>query len=88
MPSKWLTWTPKAANGADVEPSKPTRPTFDGFVGGPGYTFQKIEDGPRVFPHCPRCASYALYRKNNIGNYECDTCGLIDISETAARRIQ
>ena len=22
-----------------------------------------------VFPHCPRCASYALYRQHNEGNF-------------------
>jgi hypothetical protein len=43
---------------------------------------------PRPFPHCPRCASYALYRPNNIGPYKCQTCGLIDITEEAARRVQ
>lgn len=41
-----------------------------------------------VFPHCPRCASYALYRKNNLGDYECLTCGLLDIEESTARRVQ
>jgi Zn ribbon nucleic-acid-binding protein len=46
--------------------------------------------GGRVatFPHCPKCASFALYRRNNIGSYECETCGLKDIDETAARRVQ
>lgn len=39
-----------------------------------------------VFPHCPRCASYALYRRDNIGNYECLTCELRDIVEDVARR--
>ena len=45
--------------------------------------------GGRVaaFPHCPRCASYALYRKNNIGDYECQTCGLRRIEESTARRL-
>lgn len=45
--------------------------------------------GGRVanFPHCPRCASYALYRKDNIGAYECMTCGLWDIDEAGARRV-
>jgi len=42
----------------------------------------------RVFPHCPRCASYALYRRNNVGNYACLTCELRDISEETARRLQ
>lgn len=39
------------------------------------------------FPHCPRCASYALYRKDNIGSYECLTCGLLEIEESTARRL-
>jgi Zn ribbon nucleic-acid-binding protein len=44
--------------------------------------------GGRVatFPHCPLCASYALYRKNNIGAFECQTCGMRDIDEAVARR--
>jgi hypothetical protein len=29
-----------------------------------------------TFPHCPRCAGYAVYRSNNLGSYECQTCGL------------
>ena len=41
-----------------------------------------------VFPHCPRCASYALYRENNLGNFECQTCGLQGIEESLARRVQ
>lgn len=40
-----------------------------------------------IFPHCPRCASYALYRKNNIGDYECQTCGMQGIEERTARRL-
>jgi predicted RNA-binding Zn-ribbon protein involved in translation (DUF1610 family) len=46
--------------------------------------------GGRVatFPHCPRCASYALYRRNNTGVYECETCGLQNIDEVTARRVQ
>jgi Zn ribbon nucleic-acid-binding protein len=39
------------------------------------------------FPHCPRCAGYALYRKNNIGTFECMTCGLTEIEESTARRV-
>ena len=38
-------------------------------------------------PHCPRCASYALYRKGNIETYECLTCGLLEIEESVARRL-
>lgn len=43
--------------------------------------------GGRVaaFPHCPRCASFALYRRDNIGAYECLTCGLLEIEESTAR---
>ena len=40
-----------------------------------------------AFPHCPRCRSYALYRRNNTGNYECQTCGLLEIEESVARRL-
>jgi hypothetical protein len=45
--------------------------------------------GGRVatFPRCPRCAGHALYRKNNIGSYECLTCGLLEIEESTARRL-
>jgi Zn ribbon nucleic-acid-binding protein len=45
--------------------------------------------GGRVanFPHCPQCTSYALYRKDNIGTYECTTCGLSEIDEATARRL-
>ncbi len=46
--------------------------------------------GGRVapFPHCPRCAGYALYREHNQGDYECQTCGLQGIEESLARRVQ
>ena len=46
--------------------------------------------GGRVasFPHCPRCASYALYRTDNIGAYECQSCGLTKIEESLARMLQ
>jgi uncharacterized protein (DUF983 family) len=46
--------------------------------------------GGRVanFPHCPRCASYALYRENNRGIYECQSCGLQEIDESTARRVR
>lgn len=37
------------------------------------------------FPRCPNCASYALYRKDNIGNYECLTCGCQNVAEEVAR---
>jgi transcription initiation factor IIE alpha subunit len=40
------------------------------------------------FPHCPRCCSYALYRENNLGDYQCETCGLQGIEEHIARRLQ
>ena len=41
-----------------------------------------------TFPHCPQCASYDLYRKNNVGDYECQSCGLQNIAEQTARRVQ
>jgi hypothetical protein len=46
-------------------------------------------EGGRIanFPHCPRCASYALYRKDNMGAYECQTCGQTEIEESLARRL-
>jgi len=46
------------------------------------------QSGGRIatFPHCPRCCSNALYRENNIGTYECLTCGLSGIEESIARR--
>jgi uncharacterized metal-binding protein (TIGR02443 family) len=40
-----------------------------------------------AFPHCPKCASYALYRENNVGAYECQSCGLQNIEEDRARRV-
>jgi Zn ribbon nucleic-acid-binding protein len=77
----------------EPEPTKPTKPNFVSFVSTPPGSFQKIEAvehilRTKVFPHCPKCASYALYRQNNIGNYECQTCGLLDIPEEVARRLQ
>ena len=45
-------------------------------------------EGVRTFLHCPHCASTDLYRPNNVGNYECQTCGLEEISEALARRTQ
>lgn len=46
-------------------------------------------EGGRIatFPHCPKCASYALNRKDNIGDFECLTCGLQNIEEEIARRL-
>jgi Zn ribbon nucleic-acid-binding protein len=41
-----------------------------------------------AFPHCPACASYALYRKDNTGDYECLSCGCRGIEEHVARRLQ
>lgn len=40
---------------------------------------------PRIFPHCPRCGSFYLYRKNNNGDYECQTCELGNITEDEVR---
>ncbi len=46
--------------------------------------------GGRVatFPRCPNCLSFALYRRNNRGNFACETCGLKGINEATARRVQ
>jgi len=45
--------------------------------------------GGRVatFPRCPRCLGTALYRENNIGTFECQTCGFQGIPEEIARRV-
>jgi hypothetical protein len=45
--------------------------------------------GGRVaaFPHCPSCASYALYWNDDIGAYECQSCCLQGIDEQTARRL-
>ncbi len=43
--------------------------------------------GASSFPHCPRCGSFHLYRRNNQGNYECESCGLLEIDEARARRV-
>jgi hypothetical protein len=98
--SRWLTWTPPngiIGKSAKRGPSKPTKAGFEGFAGTTPGSFQNNGAEPatkedvlrrRVFPHCPRCASYALYRRNNVGKYECLTCELRDIDETAARRLQ
>jgi Zn ribbon nucleic-acid-binding protein len=55
----------------------------------PDVLFIVRKRGGRVaaFPHCPHCASYALYRQNNVGAYECMTCGLQEIEEATARRL-
>jgi Zn ribbon nucleic-acid-binding protein len=87
--SRWLAWTPKDSIIEKVsrhEPSKPSEVIFEGFAGAALGVSRKIEQSS--FPHCPRCASFALYRKNNVGKYECQTCKLQDIDETAARRLQ
>jgi hypothetical protein len=98
--SRWLTWTPPRTiieKPPLSEPPKPSESGFEGYAGAPLGFFQKIETKPaseegapkrRAFPHCPRCASYALYRPNNIGDYECQTCELRNITEEVARRTQ
>lgn len=55
----------------------------------PGLLAIVRECGGRIatFPHCPRCANYALYRKDNIGAYECLTCSLTGIEKSTARRL-
>lgn len=77
--SRWLTWTPKASiieKSTELEPPKLSKPSFEGFAGVPSGSFQNIgaQTTTKPFPRCPKCASYALYRQNNVGNYECMTC--------------
>jgi predicted RNA-binding Zn-ribbon protein involved in translation (DUF1610 family) len=94
MPSKWLTWSPETANGTNVELTKPTKSsevTSEGtFVSVSTSTAADLPrlSGVQIFPHCPRCASYDLYRKDNTRNYECQSCGLTEISDEIARRVQ
>ena len=80
-----------------VSPSPPSSPADGktGDEGGDGATFRapfsedkKIVNRGLAFPHCPHCLSYYLYRRNNQGNYQCESCGFEDISETVARRTQ
>lgn len=40
------------------------------------------------FPSCPECHSFALYRRNNVGDYDCETCKAKGISELRARGIR
>jgi predicted RNA-binding Zn-ribbon protein involved in translation (DUF1610 family) len=37
------------------------------------------------FPMCPKCGAYYLWRRRNIGLYECQRCGLQGIEERDAR---
>lgn len=53
-----------------------------------GQTFPRPGQPGYQFPHCPGCGSYALYRKNGLGSYECQTCGCREITEELARRVQ
>jgi Zn ribbon nucleic-acid-binding protein len=84
----------KQLQAVPTEPETPTeRPNLNGSIPD---SFSKTPlkqardplTAAYVFPHCPRCASYALYRRNNAGVYECQTCGLQDIDEVTARRVQ
>jgi predicted RNA-binding Zn-ribbon protein involved in translation (DUF1610 family) len=92
MPSKWLTWSPETASDTNVELTKPTKPsevTSEGtFVSVSTAGHLPRLSGVQIFPHCPRCGSHALYRKNNTGSYECLSCGTQDIDEAIARRVQ
>jgi hypothetical protein len=45
-------------------------------------------EGVSTLPHCPRCGSYYLYRRNNVGNFECVSCELRDIPAKVAGRVQ
>jgi|SRR6516164_1593485 hypothetical protein len=61
-------------------------PTESSFVSPP--VPRSPRDGGRqiVFPHCPRCSSYALYRRDNQGDFECLTCGQEEITDAIARQ--
>jgi hypothetical protein len=87
----------------EPELPKPPKPSSGSFGSAPHGLFQKIEHAAAAtfapptpssgskaptLPDCPRCSSYCLYRKNNIGNYECLTCELGGITESTARRVQ
>ena len=84
-----------------ISPASPSSPieTMDGDEGGDGDTVRaqvsedrKIDRSEQLrsssFAHCPKCFSFALYRPNNLGNYECQTCGLEGINEDVAQRTQ
>ena len=97
--SRWLSWTPGDSvieKGHKTDLTKPTEGTFVSFVSPNlpdlpivGRSVSPAAEGAAfVFPHCPRCASFALYRPNNMGSYECQTCGLQAIAEHVARRTQ
>lgn len=45
--------------------------------------------GDYRFPRCPNreCGSFCLYRKNNRGDFTCESCGLSGITEARARRV-
>jgi hypothetical protein len=69
MPSKWLTWSPQTASDTNVELTKPTQPsevTSEGTCSTAG-DLQRLKD-VQIFPHCPRCLSYDLYRSNGQGD--------------------
>ena len=52
----------------------------------------RAKSGPtapgKTFPHCPKCGSYYLWRKDKIDPWDCETCGEHGISDEAARRVQ
>jgi hypothetical protein len=94
---RWRDWSPSVATIPEASEralTKLTKMGFVGFVSSNLVSFpimepsalDAVEVSVKVFPHCPRCASYALYRPNNVGSYECQTCGLLDISEDSEPR--
>jgi hypothetical protein len=62
---------------------KSPRPDFDGFEGG-GYGHSKIH----VFFPPARGADRLPYTEKKQSDYDCQTCGLNDITEDVARRVQ
>jgi Zn ribbon nucleic-acid-binding protein len=40
------------------------------------------------FPHCPKCGSFYLWRKDKTDPWDCESCGERGITDEAARRYQ
>lgn len=74
----------KEATSVEGMPQGPMAPPPALSPGEP-VPFDDQADVGSPFPKCPRCKGYALYRENNLGAYECETCKLVDIAESVAR---
>jgi hypothetical protein len=82
---RWRDWQPSTPPAWKEVPEPPKSDSVSFVSETP--TDSSMENGHKLFPQCPGCASYALYRKNNIGAFECLTCGLAEIEENSARRL-